>query len=452
MREFEKAKVIVALGSISLLLIGANSLTIGYSQPQIGQVPGNVNPPQVPAQQQPQQPPTQQQLQGLAPPQMQGQPQAIQSLQRTEDPLQSRITLNEQRINQILEILSPRPLSADDLMKAGLTPAQAQQVQTQVQQMRQALPPAEAQKLTLELRNLVTENAKLRAQLDELNLRENQATRPTLSSLFGSQGQQQSPMAQQQQQQMPVTVKFDSIRILKDQDPDGWGPALKNIFSGKASKKDAGDWILDAFVNGQNVHLSANRLLDEAFEGSTYQFPPTAQTTATVPSNGVLTINVRGADVDGCSTSDIPTGLGTALTSQGLAKVGLPDLPGKVTGLLKQKGGAGIKEYTGSLDVLTSNLLGTGGGPVLTKLLGSSFPALGAAGGPVGLAVGFLGPTVLNNVKSIGSSIISKICGGANDPVGDVDQVYNGPFTQRTENIEADNGGYIVTYTITPGR
>jgi hypothetical protein len=465
-KEFEIVKAIVALCSVSLLLFGANTLTIGYSQPQgtppqmQGQVPAPQQQPppqmqgQVPAPQQ--QPQMQGQVpapQQQPPSQMQGQPQAIQSLQRTEDPLQSRIMLNEQRINQILEILAPRPLSADDLMKAGLTPQQAQQVQTQVQQARQALPPAEAQRLTLELRNLVAENTKLRAQLDEINLKENQAKRPTLLSMPFGRGQQQSPMAQQQQQ-IPVTVKFNSIKILNDQDPDGWGPAFKNIFSGKLSKKDAGDWILDAFVNGQNIHLSANRLLDEAFQGSTYTFPPTAQTTVTVPSNGILTINVRGADVDGCTTSDIPTGLGTALTSAGLAKIGLPNLPGKVTGLLNQKGAAGIKELTGSLDHLTGKLLGTGAGPALTSILGSSglTSVLGAAGGPVGLVAGFLGPTVISNVKNYGASFISKICGGDNDAIGDVDQIYNAPFTPKTENIEADNGGYIITYTITPGR
>ncbi|HEU4821895.1 MAG TPA: hypothetical protein VFS97_00575 [Nitrososphaeraceae archaeon] len=66
-----------------------------------------------------------------------------------------------------------------------------------------------------------------------------------------------------------------------------------------SSGHDGGDWILDVFVNGQNVHLSANQLLDEVYGGSTYQFPPTAQATVNVPRNGYL-INTLGTDVDGC--------------------------------------------------------------------------------------------------------------------------------------------------------
>ena len=127
-----------------------------------------------------------------------------------------------------------------------------------------------------------------------------------------------TPAQLPQQQEVPINVKFISIKVVNDHDPDG------GIFS---SGRDGGDWILDAFVNGQNVHLSANKLLDEVYTGSTYQFPPTAQATVNVPRNGYLTINTLGTDVDGCDVNPqlIPQQLPPAVQKL-LSTGGLPGL------------------------------------------------------------------------------------------------------------------------------
>jgi hypothetical protein len=74
--------------------------------------------------------------------------------------------------------------------------------------------------------------------------------------------QQQVPPNQQPQQlqEIPVTVRFESITVINDHDPETTARKVY-AFVTKGNTQDGGDWILDAFVNGQNVHLSANKLL-----------------------------------------------------------------------------------------------------------------------------------------------------------------------------------------------
>lgn len=81
-----------------------------------------------------------------------------------------------------------------------------------------------------------------------------------------------------------------------------------------------------------------------------------------------------------------------------------------------------------------------------------------AAGGPVGIAATVLGPVVIENVKKSVMNLFKSLCGGPNDIIGDIDQLYRGPLFSTspstrtaTQTVESDTGAYILTYNIVVG-
>jgi hypothetical protein len=200
----------------------------------------------------------------------------------------------------------------------------------------------------------------------------------------------QQQQQQQQQQLIPVTVRFDSIKI--NNDHEGWASG-------------SGEWILDAFVNGQNVHLSANKVLYYASSGKTYKFPPTAQAIVNVPRNGLVAVNVLGAEEDWCNVAD------DILTQANLARIGLPNLPQKVNSLLNSSGLRGFSTVTQGLDGFD-------------RLLGTTAAAF--LGGPLGAAA----TAVLGDpVKQYISNYVNKIAckANANEKTGEINELYAGP-------------------------
>ena len=222
---------------------------------------------------------------------------------------------------------------------------------------------------------------------------------------------------QQQQQQIPVTVRFDSIRINNDHDSGPWND---------------GEFILDAFINGQNVHLSS--VLGDAKVGATYKFPPNAQATVNVPRNGLVIVNVLGAEEDWCNIAN------DILTRGKLAGIGLPDLPQKVQTVLNKSGAVqGLTTVTNGLDAFD-------------RLLGTSAAAL--LGGPLGAAVtAVLGDTVKQNIMNYVNKIGCRL--NPNDKTGEINQIYSGPTfgtvppgNPTVKTVQSTTNDYVLTYVI----
>lgn len=157
--------------------------------------------------------------------------------------------------------------------------------------------------------------------------------------------------------------------------------------------------------------LSANKFLNSANSGSTYQFPATATATVNVPQNGFLTINTIGVEVDGCD---------------GNPQLIPQQLPPQVTNLLKTGGLPGLSTAAKYLDTL---------GPALGLPL------------PPGAA------SILSSLGLDPSRVISSVkCAlNDNDGIGEINQAYAGPdFGRGIKTVESDAGSFTLTYTITP--
>lgn len=446
-KEFEIAKVIVAFCSISLLLFSAN-IMIGYSQPQ--------SPPPSGGQQQPQQPPP-----------MQGQQQAqkqqmLQQLQQQQDQIQQQIQQLQQRQDQIGQMLNPLQLEPDVQLQLQqqqaqkqLTPQeqqQLQQVQQQAQQQAQQLTPQQQQQGQLQLQQMEQQVQALLQKIDQLKLQQMQVQQPPLSQ---PPAQQQVPPNQQPQQlqEIPVTVRFDSITVINDHDPETTARKVY-AFVTKGTTQDGGDWILDAFVNGQNVHLSANKLLDEVYSGKTYKFPASAQVTVNIPRNGNLPINIIGTDIDKCDISDnVISGILSAANQQ----FGGFELGQRIEKALTPKGGQSPATPTPQSNLQSFATINQAF-DTISSAYGTS-ATMPAAPGPAAALI--VGPKIHDYVKStFGNLIRNVLCkSDPNDILGDVNEYYPGPNfgtsppgSPTTKSVKSVIGDYVIRYTIISGR
>lgn len=388
--QLRHLKSVLAFASISLLLLGTNTIMIASSQPQ-----GNATQ----AGQQPQQPS----------PSPQASPQQVQQLQETKDQLLQQLGSVEQKGEQILETLETQELTPEEQQKkeqVELTPQQQQQLQ----QENERLAPQQQQQLQAQAQQLEGQKQQLEQRLQEVNLQQAQAQ---------LQAQPRPPPLppQQQQQKIPVTVRFDSIKINNDHDSGPWND---------------GEYILDAFINGQNVHLSS--VLGDAKVGTTYKLPPNAQATVNVPRNGLVIVNVLGAEEDWCNIAN------DILTRGKLTGIGLPDLPQKVQTVLNKSGAVqGLTTVTNGLDAFD-------------RLLGTSAAAL--VGGPLGAAVtAVLGDTVKLNIMNYVNKIGCRL--NPNDKTGEINQIYSGPTfgtvppgTPTVKTVQSTTNDYVLTYVI----
>jgi hypothetical protein len=202
-----------------------------------------------------------------------------------------------------------------------------------------------------------------------------------------------------------VTVKFTSIKVNNDRDPNL--PLVQND----------GEYLLDAFVNGQKVSLGTKGgfLWDVRGGAAEYRFPQTAQVTVNVPRDGFLTINTVGSEVDGCgNTVTLPT-----------------KLPKQVTDVVQKAGIPGLSTASKYLDTLL-------------PAFGLPIPP-GASG-----ILSTLGLQSLLNPATLASWAACKI--DPNDTIGEVNQVYPGPdFGRGLKTVESDTGYWVLTYEILPG-
>jgi hypothetical protein len=358
------------LGLVLAFAFDAGLIMKAYSQPTPTPIPAPQDSQGIPPQ--PQQP---QQLSST--PQQQ---QQLQQLQQVENQGQQRLQQLQQQLEQIQQRLQPQPPQ----------PAQPQQPQTTPLPQQAPLTPQQQQQLLQQHQQLLQQLQQIQQQLEQVQFREQQVQQPQLQS---TPPQSQTP---QQQQQIPINVKFTSIRIIDDEDP---------FLAG------TGEWTLDAFVSGQKVPLSANKFLNSANGGTTYQFPETVQATVSVPRNGFLTINTVGVEEDGCTPRP-----------QLIPQV----LPSQVTNLLKTGGLPGLSTAAKYLDTL---------GPALGLPL------------PAG-ATSILSSLGLDPSKLI-SSIGCKL--NANDSVGEINQIYPGPdFGRGVHTDKSTSGSFELSYSITP--
>lgn len=463
MKELEMIKLIVAFIGISFLFFGSNMLIMSsYAQPQGVPSQGGL---------------VQQQAQSA-----QSQ-QILQQLRQQQDAIQQQLKQLQNLQNQIEQRLNPLQLEPNAVQllqqpqaQQQLTPQQKQQIQQGIQQAQQ-LTPQENQQAS-QLQQLLQQMQTLQRTVDQLKLQETQ-----VQQLSQPAAQQLTPPNQQQQpQEIPVTVRFESIKIIDDNDPDpknvaskAWGFA-KSLVTGGSATKDGGDWILDAFVNGQNVHLSANKLLDEVFTGQTYRFPPTAQVTVNVPSDGYLPVNIIGTDVDSCSISDnVITGiLSVANTQFGgytlgdrIEKALAPGMRDKLLAqsptTTPQPGQNPTPSWLGRLlagqsSTTPQQVEGMSTVNQVFDSIAQSYvtsTATPAAPGPAAAAI--LGPKVYDTVKStLGGWIRNILCrSDPNDIIGDVNDYIKvstiGP-TPKSISKESDTGEYVIYYTISARR
>jgi hypothetical protein len=391
-----KIKSLIIFGIISVLLT-TSFVSTGYSQPQQGVTQEG--------QLQPQQQPQQQQLT----PQPQQQPQSGQAeltrLQKIEDNLQKLLAQLDSRRGQIELQLSPPP---------ELTPKPAPLNQQQRQEYFRLL------------QDITNRQQQILDQLQKLDLQIQQVQQPVLAQpaqqvpgqqvpgqqVPGQQvpGQQvpgQQVPGQQvpgQQQEVPVTVKFTSIKVNNDRDPNTLG--IQND----------GEYLLDAFVNGEKVSLGTKGglLWDVRGGAPPYKFPETAQVTVNVPRDGFLTINTVGSEVDGCgNTRTLPT-----------------KLPDPVTSAIQKAGIPGLSTVSKYLDTLN--------------------PAIGLSIPPgASQVLSALGLKQLFDPTSLLSLAACKL--DPNDTIGEVNQVYPGPdFGRGLKNVESDTGYWTLTYEIQP--
>lgn len=394
-----KIKSLIIFGIISVLLT-SSLVSTGYSQPQ-----------QQPQQQQltPQPPQLTPQPQQLTP-QPQQQPQSGQAeltrLLGIEDNIQKLLAQLDARRGQIEGQLSPPP---------ELTPTPAPLSQQQRQEYLRLL------------QDITNRQQQLLDQLQKLDLQIQQAQQPALRQAppgatqlleaLPQQQLQQLPPAQQlpsgpsptqqqptQQQAVPVTVKFISIKVNNDRDPNTLG--IQND----------GEYLLDAFVNGEKVSLGTKGgfLWDVRGGAPAYRFPQTAQVTVNVPRDGFLTINTVGSEVDGCgNTVTLPT-----------------KLPKEFTDIVQKAGIPGLSTASKYLDTLN--------------------PAVGLPIPPgASQILSALGLKSILNPSALASFAACKL--DPNDTIGEVNQVYPGPdFGRGLKSVESDTGYWVLTYEIQP--
>jgi hypothetical protein len=385
-------KPLIVFGFVSVLLT-TSFVSTGYSQSQQGVTQGEQLQPQQ------QQGVTQgEQLQLQQPQQTQQQPQSgkpeLTRLLKIEDNLQKLLAQLDSRRGQIELQLSPPP---------EMKPKPAPLNQNQRQEYFRLL------------QDITNRQQQLLDQLQRLDLQIQQVQQPVLSQPPTPQTptpqtptpqtptqQPPTPETPAPQQEVPVTVRFISIKVNNDRDPNGpfW--------------KDDGEYLLDAFVNGEKVSLGTKGglLWDVRGGAPAYQFPQTAQVTVNVPSDGFLTINTVGSEVDGCgNTRTLPT-----------------KLPDPVTNVIQKAGIPGLSTVSKYLDTFN--------------------PAVGLSIPPgASQVLSALGLKQLFDPKSLISLAACKL--DPNDTIGEVNQVYPGPdFGRGLKTIESDTGYWVLTYEI----
>ena len=391
--------MILLIGIVIGLTFNAEIVMKSYSQPTPTPAPSPGSQGVVPQQQLQQQP--QQQLQQ--------QPQSGQAeltrLLAIEDNIQKLLAQLDTRRGQIESQLSPPP---------ELTPKPAPLSQQQQQEYFRLL------------QDITNRQQQLLDQLQKLDLQIQQVQQPALrqpppgatqilEALPQDQLQQLPPTQQQptqqqptqqqptQQPEVPVTVKFISIKVNNDRDP--------NIVV-----QNDGEYLLDAFVNGEKVSLGTKGgfLWDVRGGAPAYRFPQTAQVTVNVPRDGSLTVNTVGSEVDGCgNTRTLPT-----------------KLPSPVTEVAKKAGIPGLSTVSKYLDTLN--------------------PAFGLPIPPGASSIlSALGLKSLLDPATLVSWASCKL--DPNDTIGEVNQVYLGPdFGRGLKSIESDTGYWVLTYEIQP--
>src|SRR5918995_2646210 len=380
------SKILLVFGIIFGLAFNAEIVMKGYSQP-------TPTPAPTPG------------LQGIVPQQQpQQQPQSGQAeltrLLAIEDNIQRLLAQLDTRRAQIESQLSPPP---------ELTPKPAPLTQQQTQEYLRLL------------QDITNRQQQLLDQLQKLDLQIQQVQQPALrqpppgatqilEALPQDQLQQLPPTQQQptqqqptQQPEVPVTVKFISIKVNNDRDPNTFG-------------QNDGEYLLDAFVNGEKVSLGTKGgfLWDVRGGAPSYRFPQTAQITVNVPRDGSLTINTVGSEVDGC---------GNTRTLPG-------KLPDPVLQVAKKAGIPGLSTVSKYLDTLNPAF-----GIPIPPGASSILSALGLRS--------ILDPATLVSWASC------KL--DPNDTIGEVNQVYPGPdFGRGLKSVESDTGYWVLTYEIQP--
>ena len=386
------SKILLVFGIIFGLAFNAEIVMKSYSQP-------TPTPAPTPG------------LQGIVPQQQpQQQPQSGQAeltrLLAIEDNIQKLLAQLDTRRAQIESQLSPPP---------ELTPKPAPLSQQQQQEYFRLL------------QDITNRQQQLLDQLQKLDLQIQQVQQPALrqpppgatqilEALPQDQLQQLPPTQQQptqqqptqqqptQQPEVPVTVKFISIKVNNDRDPNTFG--IQND----------GEYLLDAFVNGEKVSLGTKGgfLWDVRGGAPAYRFPQTAQVTVNVPRDGSLTVNTVGSEVDGC---------GNTRTLPG-------KLPDPVLLVAKKAGIPGLSTVSKYLDTLN--------------------PAFGIPIPPgASTILSALGLKSLLDPATLVSWASCKL--DPNDTIGEVNQVYPGPdFGRGLKSVESDTGYWVLTYEIQP--
>ena len=386
------SKIILVSGIVFALAFNAEIVMKSYSQPTPTPAP-TPGPQGAVPQQQPQQQPQSGQAE-------------LTRLLAIEDNIQKLLAQLDNRRAQIESQLSPPP---------ELTPKPAPLNQQQQQEYFRLL------------QDITNRQQQLLDQLQKLDLQIQQVQQPALrqpppgatqilQALPQEQLQQLPPTQQQptqqqptqqqptQQPEVPVTVKFVSIKVNNDRDPNTFG--IQND----------GEYLLDAFVNGEKVSLGTKGgfLWDVRGGAPAYRFPQTAQVTVNVPRDGSLTINTVGSEVDGC---------GNTRTLPG-------KLPDPVLQVAKKAGIPGLSTVSKYLDTLN--------------------PAFGLPIPPGASSIlSALGLKSLLDPATLVSWASCKL--DPNDTIGEVNQVYPGPdFGRGLKSIESDTGYWVLTYEIQP--
>jgi hypothetical protein len=390
------SKMILLIGIVIGLTFNAEIVMKSYSQPTPTPAPSPGSQGVVPPQQQLQQQPQQQPQSGQA---------ELTRLLAIEDNIQKLLAQLDTRRGQIESQLSPPP---------ELTPKPAPLSQQQQQEYFRLL-----QDITNRQQQLLDQLQKLDLQIQQVQQPALRQPPPGATQILEALPQdqlQQLPPAQQQptqqqptqqqptqQPEVPVTVRFISIKVNNDRDPNTFG-------------QNDGEYLLDAFVNGEKVSLGTKGgfLWDVRGGAPAYRFPQTAQVTVNVPRDGSLTVNTVGSEVDGC---------GNTRTLPG-------KLPDPVLLVAKKAGIPGLSTVSKYLDTLNPAF-----GIPIPPGASSILSALGLRS--------ILDPATLVSWASC------KL--DPNDTIGEVNQVYPGPdFGRGLKSVESDTGYWILTYEIQP--
>src|SRR5215207_5510577 len=275
------SKIILVSGIVFALAFNAEIVMKSYSQPTPTPAP-TPGPQGAVPQQQPQQQPQSGQAE-------------LTRLLAIEDNIQKLLAQLDNRRAQIESQLSPPP---------ELTPKPAPLNQQQQQEYFRLL-----QDITNRQQQLLDQLQKLDLQIQQVQqpaLRQPPPGAKQILEALPEEQLQQLPPAQQQpaqqqpaqqqpaqQPEVPVTVRFISIKVNNDRDPNSFG--IQND----------GEYLFDVFVNGEKVSLGTKGgfLWDVRGGAPAYRFPQTAQVTVNVPRDGSLTINTVGSEVDGCGNT-----------------------------------------------------------------------------------------------------------------------------------------------------